>query len=94
MLDEIQKKTGLAFELYEVPDARYGLQDEDTGLWNGVIGELVDHTADIGIGAISITAPREVFIDFTIPFYDMVGLSILMKLHPEDLNIFKFLSSF
>ena len=61
-----------------VPDGQYGEQDE-AGNWNGIIGELVNRRADIGLGAISVMAEREAVIDFTVPYYDLVGVSILMK---------------
>ena len=60
------------------PDGLYGEQDEQ-GNWNGVIGELVNRRADIGLGAISVMAERESVIDFTVPYYDLVGITILMK---------------
>ena len=61
------------------PDGQYGEQDEETGTWNGIMGELVNRKADIGIGAIKMLAERESVIDFTVPFYDRVGITILMK---------------
>ena len=66
------------YELYMAPDGQYGEQDEN-GNWNGIMGELVNRKADIGLGAISVMAERESVIDFTVPFYDRVGITILMK---------------
>ena len=66
------------YELYMAPDGQYGEQDEN-GNWNGIMGELVNRKADIGIGAITMLADRESVIDFTVPFYDRVGITILMK---------------
>ena len=60
------------------PDGQYGKQEEN-GKWNGIMGELVNRKADIGIGAITMLAERESVIDFTVPFYDRVGITILMK---------------
>ena len=60
------------------PDGQYGKQEEN-GKWNGIMGELVNRKADIGIGAITMLADRESVIDFTVPFYDRVGITILMK---------------
>ena len=60
------------------PDGQYGEMDEN-GTWNGIMGELVNRKADIGIGAITMLADRESVIDFTVPFYDRVGITILMK---------------
>ncbi len=35
--------------------------------------------ADVALGALSVMAERENVIDFTVPYYDLVGISILMK---------------
>ncbi len=41
--------------------------------------ELVDKNADIGLGALAVMAERENVIDFTVPYYDLVGITIMMK---------------
>ena len=64
------------YELY-IADG-YGEPDEE-GNWNGLVGELRNRNADIGLGAISVMAERESVIDYTVPYYDLVGISILMK---------------
>jgi ionotropic glutamate receptor len=33
----------------------------------------------VALGALSVMAERENVIDFTVPYYDLVGISILMK---------------
>ena len=78
-------------EVYMAPDGLYGEPDED-GNWNGLVGELVNRRADMGIGAISVMAERESVIDFTVPYYDLVGITILMKKVKVPTNLFKFLS--
>ena len=47
--------------------------------WDGMIKELVDKNADIGLGALAVMAERENVVDFTVPYYDLVGITILMK---------------
>ena len=49
-----------------------------------------DRRADMGIGAISVMAEREQVIDFTVPFYDLVGFTILMKKIKIEPNPFFF----
>ena len=66
----------IEYELYVADD--YG-EPDDEGNWNGLIGELHNRRADIGIGAISVMAERESVVDFTVSYYDLVGISILMK---------------
>ena len=55
---------------------------------------LIFYRADIALGALSVMAEREAFIDFTIPYYDLVGLSILMKRTSEETFLFKFMEVF
>ena len=45
----------------------------------------------MGIGAISVMAERENVVDFTVPFYDLVGITILMKKVKAPTSPFKFL---
>ncbi len=56
----------------------YGQMSPDKS-WNGVIRELIETNADIAIGALSVMAERETVIDFTVPYYDLVGITIMMK---------------
>ena len=69
----------IEYELYLAPDETYGVADKETNNWNGLIGEIQNRRADIGLGAISVAADREIVVDFTVPFYNPVGISILMK---------------
>ncbi|XP_075538331.1 ionotropic receptor 25a-like [Dermacentor variabilis] len=57
-----------------------------------MIRELVDKNADIALGPISVMAQRETVVDFTVPYYDPVGLSILMKKPEVKSSLFKFLT--
>ena len=50
--------------------------------------------ADIGIGAIHIMAERELVVDFTVPWYDLVGSAVLMKKMAAPTNLFNFLVVF
>jgi len=40
----------------------------------------------------SVMAEREGVLDFTVPYYDLVGISILMKKRREPTSLFKFLA--
>ena len=53
---------------------------------------ILARRADMGIGAISVMAEREYVIDYTVPYYDLVGLTILMKKVKVPTSLFKFLS--
>ncbi|CAL1539208.1 unnamed protein product [Lymnaea stagnalis] len=77
---------------YDIHDTHVVGSVNENGQWSGAIGELVDGTADLAVGPISVMAERETVIDFTVPFYDLVGLTILMKKPTVDYSLFKFLS--
>jgi ionotropic glutamate receptor len=90
LMEEIKKILDIDYELYIATDG-YG-EPDDEGNWNGLVGELHNRRADIGLGAISVMAERENVIDYTVPYYDLVGISILMKKAKMPTNLFKFLS--
>lgn len=79
------------YDLYEVPDGRFGEKKED-GSWTGIIGELATKKADIGLGPVAVMAERETVVDFTVPYYDLVGINILMKKPAVPSHLFKFLT--
>jgi glutamate receptor, ionotropic, invertebrate len=53
---------------------------------------LIDKQADIGLGSMSVMAERETVIDFTVPYYDLVGITILMQQPHQEASLFKFLT--
>lgn len=65
---------------------------DENGKWNGVVKELIEKRADVGLGSMSVMAERENVIDFTVPYYDLVGITILMKLPETPTSLFKFLT--
>lgn len=48
--------------------------------------------ADIALGALSVMAERENVVDFTVPYYDLVGITIMMRKPKAPTSLFKFLS--
>ncbi|EEB10703.1 glutamate receptor, putative [Pediculus humanus corporis] len=91
LLEEIRKLIKFDYVIYEAPDKKFGTMD-DKGQWNGMIKELIEKRADIGLGSLSIMAERENVIDFTVPYYDLVGITILMKKTKTPTSLFKFLT--
>lgn len=81
------------YVIYEVKDNLFGIVNEK-GEWNGMVRELIDQKADIGLTLMSITSERENVIDFTVPFTDTTGLTILMKREVKRNSLFKFLEVF
>lgn len=91
LLDEIAKLVNFVYVIQEVEDKRIGHMDEN-GEWDGCIRQLIDKKADIVLGALSVMAERETVIDYTIPYYEMVGIAILMQLRRESSSLFRFLT--
>lgn len=65
---------------------------DENGNWNGIIKELIEKRADIGLTSLSVMAERENVVDFTVPYYDLVGITIMMKLPRNPTSLFKFLT--
>ncbi|XP_078355655.1 glutamate receptor ionotropic, NMDA 1-like [Oculina patagonica] len=78
LLGLIQNKLGFSYELYLVPDGKYGAIDDATGRWNGMIGEVLYGHADIALGTITINAQRSQVVDFTSP-YGEVGIGMMIS---------------
>lgn len=91
LIEEIRTIVKFDYEIALVPDGKFGDMDEQ-GNWNGIIKELMEKRADIGLGSMSVMAERENVVDFTVPYYDLVGITILMKLPRTPTSLFKFLT--
>ncbi|KAF8784441.1 glutamate receptor ionotropic, kainate 2-like isoform X2 [Argiope bruennichi] len=93
LIDHLAKLLGFKYIIKEVADRAYGIKNE-TGHWNGMIGELINGVADIAIVDLTITSSREEAVDFTMPFMN-TGISILFKKPTTKVTtLFSFLSPF
>ncbi|XP_076058832.1 glutamate receptor ionotropic, kainate 2-like isoform X2 [Oratosquilla oratoria] len=94
LIDAIAKSRGFNYTFYLVPDKAYGSKDKVTGQWDGMVRELLEHRADLGIVDFTITYEREEAIDFSMPFMNL-GISIIYKKpQKKDPNLFSFMSPF
>lgn len=92
LLYEIAEFLGCNFEIFPIPGNDYG--SLRNGEWGGMMRELMDLKADLGICDLTITADRQSAVDFTLPFMS-TGISIVYKkpeLEPPDL--FSFMKPF
>ncbi|HYF34052.1 MAG TPA: transporter substrate-binding domain-containing protein, partial [Prosthecobacter sp.] len=64
--DQVARQTGISYEVQVVGSAQE------------IIDALKNRTADVGVGALSVTAQREAVIDFSQPFYES-GLQVLVS---------------
>ncbi|CAK6952577.1 glutamate receptor U1 [Scomber scombrus] len=93
LLSEVAKKVGFKYKVQLVKDSSYGRQDE-SGSWNGMIGEVVRGEADLAIAPLTLTAAREKAVGMTKPFMQ-TGISILLRKDiSEDAGFFDFLTPF
>ncbi|XP_021379137.1 glutamate receptor 2-like isoform X2 [Mizuhopecten yessoensis] len=71
---------------------KFGSVNETTHKWNGLIGELIDHTADLALASLTINKERERVVDFTKPFMKL-GISIMIKKPDKQKpGVFSFMS--
>ncbi|XP_026474738.1 glutamate receptor 1-like [Ctenocephalides felis] len=79
LADLLAKRLGITYELRIVKDGNYGAENPDVkGGWDGMVGELIRHEADMAIASMTITSERERVIDFSKPFMSL-GISIMIK---------------
>ncbi|CAG9835987.1 unnamed protein product [Diabrotica balteata] len=89
LINKIAEILNFDYELIAVD--KFGTMDEN-GKWDGMVKELIEKRADVALGSMSVMAERENVIDFTVPYYDLVGITILMKLPETPTSLFKFLT--
>ncbi|PAV89574.1 hypothetical protein WR25_01791 [Diploscapter pachys] len=92
LLQEMARILKFNYTIIEVQDGSYGIEDE-SGRWNGIIGVLQRHEADLSVSAVTITYSRVEVIDFTLPFMHL-GISILLAHTAEEMekgSLFTFL---
>ena len=92
LVKELEKVLGNTIDIRVVDS--YGKYDENTGRWTGMVGELIEGTADMAIADLTITEARDKVIDFSVPFMKG-GITILYK-KPQEYapNHFLFLDPF
>lgn len=82
LLVMMQNELGFQSEIYFTPDGNYGDFDENKGMWNGIVQEVVSGQADFAID-ISVNSIRAKYLDFAQPFVH-VALNILVL---KDLRV-------
>ncbi|CAG0883411.1 unnamed protein product [Cyprideis torosa] len=92
LINEIKVLMNFEYTIYPVEDGKFGALSETNKSWNGMIKDLIIGKADIALGPLSVMAERENVVDFTVPYYDLVGITILMKKTKQETALFKFLT--
>nr|UTN00859.1 ionotropic receptor [Semanotus bifasciatus] len=78
LIDKLAEMEGFNYTFTVREDKKNGAQDPTTGRWSGMIGDLLEHRADLAITDFTITSDREEAVDFTVPFMNL-GISILFR---------------
>lgn len=73
-----EKKLEIKCRFRLVKDNGYGSKLANDQSWNGMIGELVRHEADLAVAPLTITSQRESVVDFSKPWMNL-GISILIS---------------
>ncbi|CAF2898620.1 unnamed protein product [Rotaria sp. Silwood2] len=75
-----------------VQDGRFGSKNKSTGIWDGMIGEIVYRKAHMAIAPLSISQIRTEAVDFSKPFMNL-GISIMIsKPAAEKPGVFSFMN--
>ncbi|XP_051950759.1 probable glutamate receptor [Xyrauchen texanus] len=77
LLSALSKKLDFKYDVHMVKDSRYGKTD-DSGNWNGMIGEIIRGEADIAVAPLTLLAKREAAVDMTKP-YMQTGISFILR---------------
>ncbi|CAF0723950.1 unnamed protein product [Adineta ricciae] len=61
-----------------VQDGGFGSKNASSGIWNGMVGEIVARMADMAIAPLTISQVRMEAVDFSKPFMNL-GISIMIR---------------
>ncbi|XP_058796119.1 glutamate receptor ionotropic, kainate 2-like [Phymastichus coffea] len=79
LLNITSQFANFTIQLQEPQDV-YGIYNNMTGQWNGLIGQLVNNKSDVGLGFITITTKRLDDVDFAIPLQSLRCCYFVKKL--------------
>ena len=87
-----EKKLEIQCKFRIVKDNTFGNKQANDQPWNGMIGELVRHEADLAVAPLTITSQRESVVDFSKPWMNL-GISILIsKPEKNKPGVFSFMA--
>ncbi len=66
LIETIVQYLNFSYELIE-PIGQWG--NKMNGSWNGLIGKVIDGSADMALGGLTADTDREKVVDFTIPYF-------------------------
>lgn len=94
MLQAVAERVNFQYRIYEVADNKYGsitgYDANGTAVWNGLMGDVINGTADIAVAPLTINYERAKYVKYTKPFLTF-GLSIMIRSGIKKPGIFSFL---
>ncbi|XP_055907531.1 glutamate receptor ionotropic, kainate 2-like [Eupeodes corollae] len=94
LIQRLAEKLGFNFTFHMHKDGNYGSFNSTSNISTGMVREIMEGRADLGITDLTITSEREAGVDFTIPFMNL-GISILyQKPRKADPKLFSFMDPF
>ena len=95
LLMALQNDTGISYNIRLLDEESIGFKHTLSGLWSGIIGEVVSKKADLSLIPLLITSERSEAVDFTTSFYkvsEFTDAACSMKVSGSA-NTKKFLAS-
>lgn len=93
---EVVKRLSFVFRfkvrVTRTKDNQFGTMRRN-GSWSGIVGALVNKDADLGVTALSITAKRAAFVDFTQAYY-VETTSMVLRIPEQVQNFFVIIEPF
>lgn len=78
LVQRLAEKLGFNFTFNMHIDGNYGSFNSTSNVSTGMVREIIEGRADLGVTDLTITSEREAGVDFTIPFMNL-GISILYQ---------------
>lgn len=93
LVHELSKILHFNYEIIVHPNSQYGKCKPLTGC-DGMLGQIIGGDVDMAIVDLTITAERQSFVDFTLPFMN-TGIGVLFfKITKEKISLFSFMNPF
>nr|AVH87305.1 ionotropic receptor 17 [Holotrichia parallela] len=92
VIDNIAKIANFSYTFFITENNELGSYNKEKKAWNGLIRDILNRKAHLGICDLTITEERRSAVDFSLPFMTL-GISILYsKPKPEERDIFAFMN--
>ena len=69
ILEFLASNLNFTYELELSRDGTWGYYDQSTGEWSGIIKDVVDGVADIGVAPLTVNYDRTKVVDFLLPIH-------------------------